>query len=312
MDNQLEKPLVTVTIPAYKRKYLKQALQSVVEQTYNNLEIIIVNDKSPEDIKSVVDEFSDSRIQYYENAENVGGKDPVANWNVCLSKAHGEFFSLLCDDDMYDKRFIETLVGLSRKYPECDVFRSGLKIINDKNATIDIYPLSPELETVTNYIWHVAKLYRYQTISEWMIRVEPARKCNGYYPIPLAWGSDFVSIYRFAGFSNMIVSAYDYLTYYRRDGDSISMKVDKTTFPKLSSYWIQYEVTNEILDSLKDSNIDIIKKENLLYIKYKLRDQLIRGRWKDLMKALFVMKKYHLTADVLLKAFFVKASRIIL
>ena len=56
--------LVSVAIPAYKSEYLSEAIVSVLNQTYSNLELIIVNDKSPEDIYNIVSKFSDKRIRY--------------------------------------------------------------------------------------------------------------------------------------------------------------------------------------------------------------------------------------------------------
>ena len=115
--------LVTIAIPAYKSRYLKDAIESVLQQTYKNIELIIVNDNSPEDIFSVVSLYDDNRIKYYCNEINIGGKDPVKNWNKCLSYASGEFFSLLCDDDVYEARFIEKMIGLAAKYLNVNVFR---------------------------------------------------------------------------------------------------------------------------------------------------------------------------------------------
>ena len=90
---------ISIAIPAYKAKYLAQAIESVLNQTFNDFELIIVNDQSPEDITSIVKSFNDRRIRYYINDKNIGGNDPVANWNKCLSYAKGEFFAMICDED---------------------------------------------------------------------------------------------------------------------------------------------------------------------------------------------------------------------
>ena len=63
----------SVTIPAYKSRYLREAIQSIASQTIDNWELIIVDDCSPEDIRSVVEPFmTDSRIRYYRNEKNCG------------------------------------------------------------------------------------------------------------------------------------------------------------------------------------------------------------------------------------------------
>lgn len=105
--------LVTIAIPAYKQTYLAEAINSALKQDYENIELVIVNDRSPYDLRSVVNQFKDSRIHYYENDENLGSKNIVRNWNRCLEYAHGEFFVLLCDDDMLMPNFVSELLVLS-------------------------------------------------------------------------------------------------------------------------------------------------------------------------------------------------------
>ena len=123
--------LVSIVIPAYKATYLKETIESALQQTYSNIEVIVVNDKSPYDISSIVRSFNDRRIRYYENEENIGGKDLVAQWNRCLSYAKGEYFCLLCDDDIYTPTFVEEMLRLAEKYPNCNVFR-GRAVVIDK------------------------------------------------------------------------------------------------------------------------------------------------------------------------------------
>ena len=57
----------SVTIPAFKDKYLKETIDSVLAQTYPNYEVVIVNDASPYDLDSIVSQFDDHRIRYFKN-----------------------------------------------------------------------------------------------------------------------------------------------------------------------------------------------------------------------------------------------------
>lgn len=54
----------SITIPAYKQKYLYEAIESCLVQSYKDFELIVVDDASPEDLKSIVDMFSDPRLRY--------------------------------------------------------------------------------------------------------------------------------------------------------------------------------------------------------------------------------------------------------
>ena len=139
--------LVSIAIPAYKVKFLSEAINSILRQTFKDFELIIVNDKSPEDITSIVSAFNDDRIRYYINEENIGRKDPVQNWNKCLSYARGKYFSLLCDDDLYEPTFLEDMLRLKSKYPDVKVFRSRVKVIDSEDNVISYYPSSPEYES---------------------------------------------------------------------------------------------------------------------------------------------------------------------
>ena len=65
-----KKKKFSITIPAYKRTYLQECIDSILGQTYTDFELIIVNDASPEDLDSIVNSFSDSRIRYYKNEKN--------------------------------------------------------------------------------------------------------------------------------------------------------------------------------------------------------------------------------------------------
>ena len=213
--------LVTIAIPAYKAANLRECIASALSQTYANIEVVVVNDQSPEDIDAIVQSFHDARLRYYVNEHNLGAKDPSANWNECLRRAKGDYFCLLCDDDFYAPTFIEELMQLSERHPDCRVFRSGVRIIDAEGAEIDRYPSSPEWESVEDYIWHVYHGFRRQTISEFMLRRDGMEENEGYVRLPYAWGSDNLSIYHFA-LQGGIASTTQRLTTYRDSGSNLS------------------------------------------------------------------------------------------
>jgi glycosyltransferase involved in cell wall biosynthesis len=68
-------------LPVFKAKYLSESIDSILNQTMSDFELIIVNDQSPDDIDSIVFSFNDSRIQYDINEKNIGGTDLILNWN---------------------------------------------------------------------------------------------------------------------------------------------------------------------------------------------------------------------------------------
>ena len=246
---------VTIAIPAYKPDYLARAIQSALSQTYTNLEIIVVDDKSPYDIESVIKSFSDERLFYSRNDINLGAKDPGRNWNRCVELATGDYFCLLCDDDLYAPTFVEEMLALSIKYPDCKVFRSGVNIIDSNDNITDYYASSPEYETVPDYMWHVFSGLRRQSISEFMHVTKHIKQIK-YFNVPLAWDADYTSIYKLA-WNGGIVSSSKRLTYFRFSDSNISSKTNDMT-PKLSAKNMCLDEVRKMLD---DNNI---RNNNLL------------------------------------------------
>lgn len=200
MNQQTNKKLgfVSIAIPAYKAAFIKETITSVLSQTYTNFELIIVNDKSPEDIDSIVSCFYDPRIKYYKNTYNLGKESIVHNWNKCLSYAKGEYFVLLCDDDIMEPTFLKEMLELANKYPQINVFRCRTKYFNSNNGNI-IYETSvwPEYELYESFITNALSGLRKHTISEFLYRTNHIKTCNGYMVLPAGYYSDIASILYF-------------------------------------------------------------------------------------------------------------------
>lgn len=92
-----KKPLVSVVIPTYNRANLiGRAIQSVLGQTYQNFELIVVDDASTDDTKQIVKGFQDDRIEYIGHNKNKGG---AAARNTGIQKANGKYIAFLDSDD---------------------------------------------------------------------------------------------------------------------------------------------------------------------------------------------------------------------
>jgi glycosyltransferase involved in cell wall biosynthesis len=93
-----EQPLVTIAMPVYNaEKYIKNAIDSVLGQTYPNFELVIVNDASPDSSKEIILSYSDPRIRYFENEVNLG---IAKTRNKCIQQAKGKYIAVLDNDDI--------------------------------------------------------------------------------------------------------------------------------------------------------------------------------------------------------------------
>lgn len=101
--------LVTIAIPTYNRSdgYLREALGSALAQTYEPLEIVVVDNASTDATADYVASVADERVRYVRNETNVGVND---NFNACVAHARGEYVLLLHDDDRIDPDFASACV----------------------------------------------------------------------------------------------------------------------------------------------------------------------------------------------------------
>jgi glycosyltransferase involved in cell wall biosynthesis len=112
-------PLVSVVIPTYNRPaYLRQALLSVLHQTYPNFEVLIADDCSPENPQQLLDELQDARLRLYRQATNRG---VGVNVTHALVQAQGKYVACLNDDDIWEPDFLEQLVPCLERHPEASV-----------------------------------------------------------------------------------------------------------------------------------------------------------------------------------------------
>jgi glycosyltransferase involved in cell wall biosynthesis len=129
------RPLVTVAIPTYNRAngYLRQALESALGQTYENLEILVSDNCSTDETATLVHSLSDSRIRYVRHPVNMGANN---NFNFCIQEARGKYFLFLHDDDLIDPEFVEICVRAASKVGECGLVRTGTRIIDGEGKLV--------------------------------------------------------------------------------------------------------------------------------------------------------------------------------
>jgi glycosyltransferase involved in cell wall biosynthesis len=132
-------PLVTIGIPTYNRAddYLRQTLQSALDQTYQNVEIVVSDNCSTDDTESVVKSLSDSRTRYFRHGENIGANE---NFNFCLEQAEGDYFLLLHDDDLIDDDFVDACMKAANYDCDVGIIRTGTRTIDSLGKVLTESP----------------------------------------------------------------------------------------------------------------------------------------------------------------------------
>ena len=130
----MEKPLVSIIVPVYNgEKYLIQCLNSVLNQTYQNFEIIIINDKSPDNSQQIIERFAkkEPRTKVIKNEVNLGAK--VRHKGIQMSQ--GEFVLFLDQDDWLTPQAVEHLIN-QIVVEKADIAYGMVTKVMDKNKII--------------------------------------------------------------------------------------------------------------------------------------------------------------------------------
>ncbi len=174
-----DKPLISVLLPAYNvEKYIGNCIESVINQTYKNIEIIIVDDCSPDNSGKIAEDYAkkDSRIIVIHHVKNKGLS---ATRNTGLENSHGEYITFIDSDDWVSKDYVEYLYKIiTETNSDIALVRSFFTSrYNEQIAKDKIYKITPEdmlCDLLYNRI-HVGvwnRLYKRSIIGNKRFRIE--------------------------------------------------------------------------------------------------------------------------------------------
>lgn len=141
---------MSVVLPTYNRaNLLGRAIQSVLNQTYRNFELIIVDDGSKDDTDEVISRFRDPRLIFLQHKSNLGG---AAARNTGINKSQGEYIAFLDSDDLWLEEKLEKQIELIGKAPHhIGVVYTGM--LRFEGNQIKYYP-PPEVKVIDHNIHH--------------------------------------------------------------------------------------------------------------------------------------------------------------
>jgi len=128
----IKRPCISVVIPTYNRvDLLSRAIRSVLAQTEQDFEIIVVDDASTTDPAGVIDEFKEGRIRLIRHAQSKGGG---AARNTGIRNALGGYVAFLDDDDEWLKTKLETQLRMFTRYPDVGMSYTGFFIVDQSTG----------------------------------------------------------------------------------------------------------------------------------------------------------------------------------
>jgi glycosyltransferase involved in cell wall biosynthesis len=112
---------------------LQRTLECATKQTYDNIEILVSDNCSTDHTSEIVCSFSDPRIKYHRQKENLGA---YGNWNFLLNEAKGDYFHMYHDDDRIDEDFIETCMKGADYRDDLALIMTGNRIIDQEGNVL--------------------------------------------------------------------------------------------------------------------------------------------------------------------------------
>lgn len=141
-----DNPLVSVLVATYKPKWLREALHSALSQTYQHLEVLVLDDEPSPVTAKLVSDHQDKRVRYLPTLRNLG---PGGTHRRGLARSRGPLISILNHDDLWEPQLLERLVGALGEHPSAVVAFSDVDVITadgevNREATADLdarYPI---------------------------------------------------------------------------------------------------------------------------------------------------------------------------
>ncbi|HFC53791.1 MAG TPA: glycosyltransferase family 2 protein, partial [Gammaproteobacteria bacterium] len=112
--------------------FLRQAMESALQQSYPNVEVIVSDNCSTDDTEQLVESLATPRLRYIRQSRNIG---PNNNFNYCLEQARGDYFLLLSDDDLIDTDMVESCMNAAGNDTGLGLIRVGTRLIDGEGKT---------------------------------------------------------------------------------------------------------------------------------------------------------------------------------
>jgi glycosyltransferase involved in cell wall biosynthesis len=245
-------PLVSVIMPVYNAAaFLRETVQSVLSQSYQNFELIIVNDGSKDNSEEIIKAFADQRIKYFFQ-ENQG---QCAASNFGISQSKGDYIKFFDADDIMNAGHIEAqvkrLIGTTNCIASCEWGR-----FYDGNPSSAVFNPEPVWKDMKTLDWLKASLQQRADMMAawlWLIPKSVLERAGGWNP-RLSLNNDFEFSIRLLLQCDKVLFAEGAKAYYRTGGHTLSATVSEKAYEDayLSTYLgCKYLLERDDSDAMK-------------------------------------------------------------
>lgn len=263
--NLLKMPKVSVIIPAFNvEKFIQQSIESVLIQTEQDLEIILVNDGSTDSTLQIAEALAANDPRLHIISQPNSGKPSVAR-NVGLTKAEGEYICFLDGDDLYKLDKVEKEIAVLDKYPEIDVVFHDMDVVSAEGEkqgetylnAVNFQELAkPYFEQIENNIFWVSKtFYNFMSIkitaihtSSVMIRRRRLDQEEYWFPEDMLIGEDIDLWFRMVK-GRRVMFIDEPLSAYRQHDDNITKNNEKMLRGSIIAYSRNFNRAVDVLSA---------------------------------------------------------------
>lgn len=211
--------MFSVIIPLYnKEQYITQTIQSILNQTYNDFEIIVVDDGSTDGSLIEIENFNDERMQII-SQKNAGVS---AARNRGIEESSYDLIAFLDADDEWLPNHLEKIIDLKTNFPECQVFATNYKIVDSSGTerfpvNTKVFKFDGENGVIKNYFDVAVKTSPSLWTSAIAVSKKAIRKVGGF-PVGVRLGEDLVTWAKLANkydiaYSKKVTAIYNFKSY---------------------------------------------------------------------------------------------------
>jgi len=261
-------PLISICIPVYNGEpFIFKTLNSALNQTYKNLEIIIFDNCSTDKTAEIIKSFKDKRITYCLNDKNYGG---TANVKKCLESANGEFIMLLMADDLLRPKAIEMQADALINNPDVSLCITATNVINEFDRVILKRQLYKRSLKIDGKKMAKKSLMRGRNIygepSSVLFRKDKSRQAGYFEDVgPLYYSADFDYWLRLSYIGN-VYYINEFLSDFRISSTSATRNLFFKNYKLLFIDWNNLLKKHSEIDIIKFNKLDIVISKTSLII----------------------------------------------